>query len=124
MLTLPGGKALALAEKDVDVAALQKELVVAILEEVASVTVYVKSWKATGSIGAAPQRKVLEETTSRLHDYVYPWPRIEREPLRHDDDGRFVRSFPIEFPMGTGELHQTRIRSDFSVAEYMQHVLR
>ena len=80
--------------------------------------------ETTGTVAEPAPRKVLEETSARVRDYVYPWPRIEREPLRHDDDGRFVKSFPVEFPMGTGDLQQTRVRSDFSVAEYVQHVLR
>ena len=124
VLTVPGGRALALADKDVDPTALRAEVTRSIEEEVASVNVYVSHWKATGAVAAPAPRKVLEETTTRVRDYVYPWPRIEREPLRHDDDGRFVKSFPVEFPMGTGDLQQTRVRSDFSVADYVQHVMR
>ena len=40
------------------------------------------------------------------------------------DEGRFVKSFPLEFPMGTGDLRQARVRTDFSVSEYVQHVFR
>ena len=40
------------------------------------------------------------------------------------DDGRFVKAFPVEFPMGVADLRQPRLRSDFSVAEWVQHIFR
>ena len=75
-------------------------------------------------MSAPPQRTVLDENTRRLVDYVYPWPRIEEQPLRHGYDGRFAESSPVELPMDTGDLQQTRARNDFSVVDYVQHVLR
>ena len=32
-----------------------------------------------------------------------------------------MKSFPIEFPMGQGDLHQPRLRADFSAGDYAQH---
>ena len=44
--------------------------------------------------------------------------------MRERDDGRFVNAFPLEFPSGTGDLHQPRMRSDFTAIEWAQHLLR
>ena len=123
-LTAPGGRALAFAPEDVNIEHLRDELIHKISEEAGSVHVYTKHWRSSGSVEALPQRHVLQETKDRLAATVFPWPRIDRDPLSEMDEGRFVKSFPLEFPMGTGDLRQARVRTDFSVADYMQHVFR
>jgi len=40
------------------------------------------------------------------------------------EDGRFVKAFPLEFPMGMGDLSQPCLRGDFSTADWVQHKLR
>ena len=40
------------------------------------------------------------------------------------DDARFVKAFPLEFPMGVGDLRQPRLRSDFTSIEWLQHLFR
>ena len=40
------------------------------------------------------------------------------------EDGRFAKAFPLEFPMGTADLHQPRLRADFTTADWVQHLLR
>ena len=57
-----------------------------------------------------------------MNHISYPWPPIGQQPTPQLDDGRFAKSFPIEFPMGQGDLHQPRLRGDFSPEEWAQHL--
>ena len=39
-------------------------------------------------------------------------------------DGRFVKAFPLEFPMGQGDLRQPRLRTTPRAVEAVQHLFR
>ena len=55
---------------------------------------------------------------------MLPWPEIEKEPIPMYEEGRFVKAFPLEFPMGVGDLKQPCLRDDFSAADWAQHKFR
>ena len=55
---------------------------------------------------------------------MYPWPMIQQDPTSWSDDARFAKSFPLSFPMGTGDYRQPRLRSDFNSLEWTQHLFR
>ena len=54
---------------------------------------------------------------------VFGWPSRDAEPVFLKTPGRFVRCFPLEFPMGVADLYDPRPRP-VSVDEYVQHLLR
>ena len=71
------------------------------------------------------QAKHVETTThEHLEDIILPWPTISKDPTPYFDDARFVKAFPLEFPMGVGDLRQPRLRSDFTSIEWLQHLFR
>ena len=74
-------------------------------------------------VGAAPQN-VAEATQRSVTEHMFPWPRIEETPTPERADGRFVKSFPLRYPMGVADLRQPRLRSDFHVADAVQHLFR
>ena len=56
---------------------------------------------------------------------VYGWPGTAAEPTGAYTRGRFVRAFPLEFPMGIGDLYEDPPRPrKVSVEEWVQHLLR
>ena len=61
---------------------------------------------------------------SELSQEVLPWPQIEKEPLSRYEEGRFVKSFPLQFPMGVGDLRQSSLRDDYSASKWAQHKFR
>ena len=67
---------------------------------------------------------VAEEVVSSVEATVHAWPEVKEGPTKPLEDGRFVKSFPLEFPMGTGDLRQTCLRRDFTAAEWLQHKLQ
>ena len=86
---------------------------------------YLDCWRASGGFtDLFGSRDVAEALRENVADVVLPWPVIDRVPVAECDDGRLVKSFPVEFPMGQGDLHQPRLRSDFSAADYVQHKFR
>ena len=66
---------------------------------------------------------VEEESLRVAQHLVYGWPAVHEEPTRPQDLGRFVKSFPLDFPMGTADLHEER-RWKVSTQEWVQHLLR
>ena len=67
----------------------------------------------------------MDDTVRDLcSEVVQPWPQIDKEPVPMYEEGRFVKSFPLAFPMGVGDLKQPRLREDFSTAEWVQHKFR
>ena len=94
-----------------------------ILEEVAKVKAYMGSWKTSGLIPEVERKGVFEEVAEICEDAVglRPWPVIE---VGMNEEGRFVKAFPLEFPMGVGDLKQPQIRNDFSPTEWGQHKFR
>ena len=68
-----------------------------ILEEIASVNAYTASWRSSGMLSAPEQKSVNETLHSELSQDVYPWPQIEKDPTPRFEEGRFVKSFPLQF---------------------------
>ena len=76
-----------------------------------------------GAIRDDEERPEEEEEALRLAErMVYGWPNKNEEPTGACSRGRFVRSFPLEFPMGVGDLHGPRPRV-VTPQEHAQHML-
>ena len=60
-------------------------------------------------------------TAERL---VYGWPSKQAEPTGAVSDGRFVKTFPLDFLMGVGDLYDILRIHKVSAAEWVQHLLR
>ena len=58
-----------------------------------------------------------EERREQVKTHLHAWPRILEEPTKERADGRFVKAFPLVFPMGVADLYQPRLRSDFTTQE-------
>ena len=95
-----------------------------IVEEMSAVKAYLRTWQGSCVLLKPPTTSVAEERRCMARELVLPWPRIDADPCPMHEDGRFAKAFPLEFPTGLGDLHQPRLRSDFSVADWVQHVLR
>ena len=54
---------------------------------------------------------------------VYGWPNKNEEPTGACTRGRFVKSFPLEFPMGIADLFEERPHK-VSPEDWVQHLLR
>ena len=104
--------------------ALLADLSSRIVEELASVRAYMDIWRGSCTVLQPPEVNVLAERRAQLDRIVHAWPTVSEDPTALSDDGRFVKSFPLEFPMGIGDLRQPRLRANFSVADWVQHVLR
>jgi hypothetical protein len=92
--------------------------------EVDAVRGYVRAWRGTGAVLAADTQHVAEELRARLADVVHAWPPIAEDPMGERADGRFVKAFPLEFPMGQGDLRQPRLRATPRAVEAVQHLFR
>ena len=103
---------------------IEEEIAHNICSEVAAVQAYCRTWQASASYLQEKQQSVENELKGRVHNVVYPWPGIESQPTPYREDGRFSKSYPLEFPFGVGDLHQPRIRNGFSVVEWAQHLLQ
>ena len=99
-------------------------LTVHILEEIHAVQAYVNAWRGTAMAPTMDRHLVADTLHETVEELVKPWPEIERQPVSWSEAGRFVKAFPLEFPMGMGDLTQTCLRDDFSPAEWVQHKLR
>ena len=65
-----------------------------------------------------------EEEAVRIGErLVYGWPSRDCEPTGVYSFGRFVKAFPLDFPMGIGDLYEERPRK-VTPAEWVQHMLR
>ena len=95
-----------------------------IREEVAMVQSYLTVWRSSGGVSSTQNASVKERLEEHLETVVYPWPEIKATPTPERADGRFAKAFPLTFPTGDGDLYQDRTRSDFSVEDWAQHVLR
>ena len=100
------------------------QLVEQIWEEVHCVEAFVSAWTGSTCV-PQPERRLLAdcifEECARVAE---PWPTIERDPTEPREEGRFVKAFPLEFPMGVGDLYQARLRDGFSAAAWAQHKFR
>jgi hypothetical protein len=64
-----------------------------------------------------------EEAIRTAERLVYGWPSKAAEPTGVSGLGRFVKSHPLDFPMGVGDLHEERPLK-VSVEDWVQHLLR
>ena len=106
------------AQNDPD--SIKKELAQRIYEEVYMVQAYCKTWRSTAGMMKDRGKSIEDELHTRVSDTVYPWPEIKATPTGYREDGRFAKSFPLEFPFGVGDLYQPRIRNDFSTVDWAQ----
>ena len=95
-----------------------------IAQEIQSVEGYASIWRASGVMGAVPTQNVEENTRDHVKTHLHAWPRILEEPTRERADGRFVKAFPLVFPMGVADFYQPRLRSDFTTQDAVQHLFR
>ena len=72
-----------------------------------------------------PQRaaQLREEALRTAERLVYGWPSRDADPTGARSLGRFVKSFPLDFPMGIGDLYEERPRQ-VSAQVWVQHLLR
>ena len=100
-----------------EAAAIITELCSDILEEVAKVQAYVGAWRGSTLVAEPARQGIAEATEEICRDAVRPWPVIEKEPVATSEEGRFVKAFPLEFPMGVADLKQPQLREDYSALE-------
>ena len=71
--------------------------------------------------------KSLEEEESEALDYlqglVRRWPSKAVDPTPVHSRGRFVKAFPLDFPMGVADIYDERLLK-VSEEEWVQHMLR
>ena len=103
---------------------MQLALCEKIAQEIQSVEGYASTWRASGVMGAIPTQNVEQNTREHVKTHLHAWPRILEEPTRERADGRFVKAFPLVFPMGVADLYQPRLRSDFTTQDAVQHLFR
>merc|ERR1712115_395050 len=95
-----------------------------IAKEMQSVQGYVSTWRSHGAMSGLVAKDVETETHKHLQSHSFSWPQIQEEPSRERSDGRFVKAFPLVFPMGVADLYQPRLRSDFTIVDAVQHLFR
>ena len=88
------------------------------------VQAYLTVWRSTGGVNKEAPKQVDDKLHQELEEIVYPWPEIKADPTPERSDGRFAKAFPLTFPTGSGDLYHARLRSDFSTADWAQHVFR
>ena len=103
---------------------IARQLCEDILGEVAKVQAYLASWKGSVVIAEPERQGVSDEIADVCDAVVHPWPVIEKAPVAANEEGRFVKAFPLAFPMGMGDLKQPQLRDDYTATEWAQHKLR
>ena len=79
----------------------------------------------SGSMEEAVDRADEDEQAKSLAEHlVYGWPNKAVDPVTVRDAGRFVKSHPLDFPMGVGDLYDPDRPRKVSVLEWVQHLLR
>ena len=121
------GGAFVLAE---DLDAAQRTAAVQLLaeevqEELYCVGVHATIFKDSAPMDLDPESAVAEEaenlrTAERL---AHGWPSRRDEATLPRQPGRLAKAFPLELPMGIGDLHDERPRQ-VSPGEHAQHLLR
>ena len=64
-----------------------------------------------------------EENVRTAERLAYGWPSRRDEATVPRQPGRMAKAFPLEFPMGIGDLHDDRPRQ-VSPGEHVQHLFR
>ena len=100
------------------------EIEMRIAEEFGIVQAYLTVWRSTGGVNKEAPKQVDDKLHQELEEIVYPWLEIKADPAPERSDGRFAKAFPLTFPTGSGDLYHARLRSDFSTADWAQHVFR
>ena len=79
-----------------------------------------------GCMEEAPTKRDDEEEAVRLaENLVYGWPSREGDPTGVYSRGKFVKSHPLDFPMGIADLYEEAVRVHrVSPEEWVQHMLR
>ena len=103
---------------------LEAQLQQRVTQEFAMVAAYVRTWRGTAAYSAGRTSSVHDRIATSTAQRVLPWPQIQETPTPRFEDGRFCKSFPLHFPMGTADFRQSRLRSDFKAADWCQHLLR
>ena len=77
-----------------------------------------------GAIREELEKPDEEDDAVRIAErLVYGWPNKNDAPTGACDLGRFVRAFPLEFPMGIADLFEVRPRK-VTCQEWVQHLIR
>ena len=79
----------------------------------AIVTAYTSVWRGSSTVEAPAASDVAEDVFAEAARRVLPWPGISERPVPETTDGRIVKSHPLTFPAGCGDLRQPRLRTDF-----------
>ena len=88
------------------------------------VSAYVRAWRGTCAISEKESSNVMDARRRRIEEIISPWPTISMQPTPFQEDGRFAKAHPLNFPTGCGDILQSRFRSDFSTSDWVQHLLR
>ena len=64
------------------------------------------------------------ELESALRNVAFGWPVIDKTAVGAGEEGRFVRSHPLQLPMGEGDLYDSTRPFPVSAPEWSQHLLR
>ena len=64
------------------------------------------------------------ELEAALRNVALGWPVIDKTAVGAGEDGRFVCSHPLQFPMGEGDLYDSTRPIPVSAPEWSQHLLR
>ncbi len=63
--------------------------------------------ESSGAVEDAPvTRGVDEEALERANGVAFGWPGQAEDPTEARGVARFVRAFPLEFPMGTADMYE------------------
>ena len=121
--TSAAGQAAAVGEGDTS-EAVRDALAELIAREMQAVQGYVSTWRSSAAMNALKPKDVEAETREHLGSHAFAWPQILEHATSGRADGRFVKAFPLVFPMGVADLYQPRLRSDFHVVDAVQHLFR
>ena len=95
-----------------------------ILEEYRAIHAYVRTWQSSGAYPEHDKTTVQDALETQVSGVIYPWPTIQRSAVPEREDGRLVKSHPLDFPMGQADFRQPRLNSRFSAFDYVQHKFR
>ena len=95
-----------------------------IAEEIAVISAYTTAWRGSATIERPGEGMVAAEVSTEAARRVVAWPEIAKDPVPQSSHGRIVKSHPLTFPAGCGDIKQPRVRSDFSPFEWTRHVFR
>ena len=95
-----------------------------ILFELDAVRSYVDAWGSTATMSSIAPPSIGECVGQEKGFDSIMWPSISETPAKFDEIGKFVKSFPLEFPMGLGDYYQSHLRSDFNMRDWLQHKIR